>query len=94
MTMAIRDEDLFEATSPFTVLQRTGLERRGVPNLTHNGVWVILAGWVPLVLLAALQDLVWHTDSIRSLISEIGVYARYLIAAPLLVVAQARFAPS
>jgi hypothetical protein len=93
MAMAIRDEDLFEATSPFTVLQHGGLESRDVPSTGRSMFWVVLVGWVPLVILAAVQSIVWHTDSIRSLMGEIGVHARYLIAAPLLVVAQARCAP-
>lgn len=93
MTMAIRDENLFEATSPFTVLQRIGLESQGVPSVARRALWVILVGWVPLVILAALQDVIWRTDSVRALANEIGVHARYLIAAPLLVVAQAKFAP-
>lgn len=91
--MAIRDEDLFKATSPFTVLQRVGLGRHGTSSVGWNIIWVVLVGWMPLVILAALQSLVWHTDGIRSLISEIGVHARYLIAAPLFVVAEARCAP-
>jgi hypothetical protein len=93
MAMAIRDEDLFEATSPFTVFQRMGLQSRRMHSLGRHVFWIVLVGWVPLIILSALQSLGWHTDSFRSLMNEIGVHARYLIAAPLLVVAHARCAP-
>jgi hypothetical protein len=92
MTMAIRDEDLFEATSSFTMLQHVGLGRRGSSGVSTNIIRIVLIGWAPLIILAAVQDLVWHGNTIRSLLSEIGVHARYLIAAPLLIVAEARYA--
>ena len=49
MTMAIRDEDLFEAISPCTVRQRRGLECRNVSSVGRHIFWAALAG-VALIL--------------------------------------------
>lgn len=61
MAMAIRDEDLFEATSPLTVLQHGGLESRDVPSTGRSMFWVVLVGmtlipFVPIPLIEIPPD--------------------------------------
>lgn len=49
-----------------------------------------MVGWVPLVVLAAVQDSAWWGDNMRSLLLDFAVYARSLIAAPLFVLDEHR----
>ncbi|HYD15434.1 MAG TPA: hypothetical protein VEA77_03445 [Hyphomicrobium sp.] len=82
-------EELFKNAPP------RRLERRlGVPVQTgRRALLVALVAWVPLVLLAIVQSFIFGSDELRSLLRETGVHARYLVAAPLLVLAEAICAP-
>jgi hypothetical protein len=65
------------------------------PDRLHVGrraLFVVLIGWVPIVLLTLVQVAVHGGDGISSLLLETGVHARYLVAAPLLIVAEAQCA--
>src|SRR5690606_12777090 len=53
----------------------------------------VLIGWVPLILLAIVQSAVLRADDVTSLLREPGLYARYLIAVPLMVFAEALCVP-
>lgn len=44
--------------------------------------------WVPLVVLAAAEGLLWRPDPRESLLLDLTAYSRYLIAVPLLVLAE------
>jgi hypothetical protein len=48
-----------------------------------------LIAWLPLVLLSALQGLALSPDPRKSMLLDIGAHARYLVALPLLVIAEA-----
>ena len=79
---------LFEG-GPLLSLQRwLGLSKDNDLHISRTAGLVVLVGWVPLVLLAVVQSVVLHTDEITSLLWQIGAHARYLVAAPLLVVAE------
>lgn len=54
---------------------------------------VVLVGWAPLPILTIVHDLAFQTGGARSLLVEVGAHARYLIAAPLLILAEAQCAP-
>jgi hypothetical protein len=78
---------LFE-DAPLTGLQRRlGLLGTGRFNVGRRALLVILVGWAPLIVLAIAQSLAARVDVITPMLWEIGAHARYLIAAPLLVLA-------
>ena len=51
-------------------------------------VLVVLIGWFPLVVLAGLQDVLYGGNSLSRLLLDVGAIARYVVAAPLLVIAE------
>jgi hypothetical protein len=84
---------LFE-DAPLTGLQRRlGLLGTGRFNVGRRALLVILVGWAPLIVLAIAQSLAARVDVITPMLWEIGAHARYLIAAPLLVLAETVCAP-
>ena len=64
----------------------TGRERGR--NVMLRAVVVILAGWVPLFLLASYQTLVLGQAGVEAFLSDYAVACRSLIAAPVLVLAE------
>ena len=79
---------LFEGGPLLSLQQWLGLTTGNDLHITRTAGLVVLVGWVPLVLLAVVQSVVLQTDEIASLLWQIGAHARYLVAAPLLVVAE------
>jgi hypothetical protein len=84
----LTSDELFENGPPRGLLRRFGIVKGNKPIVGRRVFFVILIGWVPLVLLSVVQSTIWGTDDVTSLSWEIGVHARYLIAAPLLVLAE------
>jgi hypothetical protein len=65
------------------------------PNQLHTGrraLLVMLIAWVPIVLLTFVQVALRGGDGITSLLLETGVHTRYLVAAPLLIIAEGQCA--
>jgi hypothetical protein len=83
------DTTLFEHGPP-----RGLVERAGFPlEVGRRAVLVALVAWAPLLLLTGIQSLFFGYDELRSLLRETGAHARYLVAAPLLVLAEGFCAP-
>ena len=79
---------LFEG-GPLLSLQRwLGLSKDNDLHIGRTAALVVLIGWLPFVLLSLIQSVILRTDEITSLLWQVGAHARYLIAAPLLVVAE------
>ena len=57
-------------------------------NIFMRACFVVLAGWLPLALLAAYQSLVLGEAGLGSFLSDFAVHCRSLIAAPLLILAE------
>ena len=86
-------EALFDHAAPMAVGRRFGLVKPDNLGTTHSALLVAVIAWLPLVVLTALPGLWTGTDGMNSLLREVGVHARYLFAAPLLVAAGAVCAP-
>jgi len=74
------------------------LERRlGFPGRDSShfrrAVALLCIGWVPLLTLASLQEGLLPGTSLRSFLMDIGVHCRALIAAPVLILAEAICVP-
>lgn len=88
MTTAGRVESLFES-GPFPHFQKSlGLFRPVGFNIASRATVAILVGWFPLVVLVLAEGLRSQV-SFLSFLRDYGVHARSLIAAPLLIVAEA-----
>jgi len=66
-----------------------GLMKSNRPNVAFRAILIVIAGWVPLFLLSAVQSAFWHDGSLASFLTDFGVQARTLVAAPLLIVSEA-----
>jgi hypothetical protein len=59
----------------------------------HRALIVVLITWAPLALSAAAGEFLRHDDSFRSFLLDFGAHARFLVATPLLVLAEATCFP-
>lgn len=83
-------EALFEHAPPMGVQRRLGLVRSGRLHVGRRACLVVLIAWMPIVLLTCAQVALFGGEGIPSLLEEVGVHARYLVAAPLLIYAEAQ----
>ena len=65
----------------------------GGTRLHASGIDHRAVGWLPLVLLTAIRGDLVRSDTANSFILDFGVQARFLFAAPLLVLAEAVCVP-
>jgi len=79
---------LFEGGPLLSLQQWLGLSEDNDLHIGRTAALVVLIGWLPLVLLSLIQSVILRTDEITSLLWQVGAHARYLVAAPLLVVAE------
>jgi hypothetical protein len=86
MTAAAHDE-LFEHAPPQWLPRRLGLISPGIPNIRRRALAVVLLGWAPLILLLTFQG-TYSVNGLSTFLSEVGIHTRYLLAAPLLVLAE------
>lgn len=70
-----------------------GLIKLDDPRMARRAEFAVLVGWAPLVVLAVLESLVLQNHVSQSFFSDFAVHARSLIAAPLLILAEADCAP-
>jgi hypothetical protein len=86
--MAHTDSELFDGGPPVRLQRSLGLIQPDNPRIIFRAVLAGIIGWVPLVILAVAQDTAWWGERVRSLLSDFAVPARFLIAAPLFIVAE------
>jgi len=80
---------LFEGGPPHKFETWLGLIRAGHPNVWRRALLAVAVGWLPLALLSALHgDFFLRSDAANSFILDFGAHARFLIAAPLLILAE------
>lgn len=78
---------LFERAPPITM--QAGL----AIDVWWRAIALGVLAWLPLVLLAALQELWNPAGRLGSVLAEVGLHARYLVAVPLFVLAERFCAP-
>src|SRR5215472_3242468 len=77
-------DDWFRGGPLIGHFSKAGIKTRSV----RYAMLAALLGWFPLAILTALQSLVIKDSSFASFITDYGVLARSLIAAPLLVLGE------
>lgn len=86
------DQLLFASAPPMGVQRWLGLVEPSRFHVVRRALLVALIGWLPLVLLTTAYDLLQGGGGINALLLETGVYVRYLVAAPLLILAESQCA--
>jgi len=86
---AVVDEELFDGGPPLGSLKALGIVQPAKRHVGHRAVGTVLVAWMPLALLATLQGLVNADGTARSFFADAAVHARFLVALPLLVLAEA-----
>src|SRR3954463_13287407 len=79
---------VFDGGPTARLQQSLGLTR---PNdlRTVRRAWIVaLIGWVPLAALAIAHDLVAHDGAAKSFLFDYGAFARFLVAAPMFIIAE------
>jgi len=81
-------DGLFEQAPPCALQRRLGLIEPDELHVSRRAVLAVLIGWLAIVLLTLAAAVVQGPEVITSLLRETGIHARYLVAAPLLILAE------
>jgi hypothetical protein len=92
-TDATEEDGPLFAGGPAQRLASLGLIRKGKPVFARLALLAVLVGWVPLVLLSALHGDLVRSGGSNALLFDFGVHARFLLATPLLFLAEALCVP-
>ncbi len=87
------DTGLFDGGPPLRLEKSLGLVAPDRERSFQRAALVILIVWLPLLVLAAIQSLVLGENKVASLIVDFTVDFRFLIAAPLFVLAESVVLP-
>lgn len=90
---AEHQSDLFDWGPPMRLQKAIGLVKPDKRRIRIRILLVVLISWVPLAVLAGVQTLTTTSQTARTFLSDFGVHARYLIAAPALILAEADCIP-
>lgn len=94
-TLAAADPDhgLFNGGPPTGLQILLGLMEVGKFNIRFRILVAVAIGWVPLLLLTALQEMMLRDGSLRGFLGDYALHARNLIAVPLLILAEKQCLP-
>jgi hypothetical protein len=79
---------LMEGGPLYQVEKRLGLIRQGAPLTRRRAVLAAVLTWLPLLLLSAMQGRAFGRSVPVSFIRDFGAHSRFLLAVPLLVLAE------
>jgi hypothetical protein len=88
MSTTAIESNRFYGGAPMRLESWMGLVKPDDLRVKIRAVLMIVIGWVPLVLLAAIQDRASGENSLHRLLLDFGSLARYAIAGPLFVLAE------
>jgi len=83
----------FESAPPYRLESWLVLIRAEHPHVVHRAILAVAIAWLPLALLTLVRGDFVRPDHANAFILDIGSHARYLVALPLLVLAEALCAP-
>lgn len=84
-------DELFDGAPPLRLERALGLVKPGRPSFARRALLAALVGWVPLAILAAVQP--FTSSNEKSFFSDFAVHARFLVALPALILAEAECIP-
>jgi len=83
----------FEYAPPYRFLSWLGLIRGGDPQVVRRALLAIAICWLPLALLTFLHGDFLRPDYGNAFVFDFGTHARFLIAVPLLILAESLCVP-
>jgi hypothetical protein len=83
----------FEYAPPYRFESWLGLIRGGSPQVVRRALLVVAIGWLPLAVLTLLHGDLIRPDYGNAFIFDFGAHARFLVAAPLLILSESLCAP-
>jgi len=83
----------FESGPPRGFASWLGLIRAGDPRVMRRAVLAVAVGWLPLAFLTLLRGDFIRPDHANAFILDFGAQARFLITAPLLILAESLCGP-
>src|SRR5215471_16370046 len=82
------DSELFDGGPPVRLQRSLGLIKPDNPRIIYRAVLAGVIAWLPLVVLTVAQDSAWWGERVRAVLLDLAIPARFLIAAPLLIIAE------
>jgi hypothetical protein len=89
MQLLSHPADLFDGGPPTRSLGWMGIGRRNAARDWRRIAFLVVLGWLPLLILVLIQELVSGGSVAREFIEDYGLHARSLVAAPMFIVAAA-----
>jgi hypothetical protein len=84
----IAANEIFDGGPPLRLEKSLGLIKPNERRSIQRAILVVLIAWAPLVVLSAIESLTLGENRLVSLIVDLTVISRYLIAAPLFILAE------
>ncbi|HSE88996.1 MAG TPA: hypothetical protein VLJ79_22460 [Candidatus Binatia bacterium] len=81
-------DELFDGGPPLRLEKSLGLIKPNERKSVQRAVLVVLIAWAPLAVLSAIESLVLEENRLASVMVDLTVISRYLIAAPLFILAE------
>src|SRR5262249_32060198 len=81
-------EEIFVGGPPLSLKRYLGFSHAGHTNVLRQALFVIAVGWLPLLIFTGVNSIIAHDRSFITFLTDYGVHARSLIAAPCLVFAE------
>ena len=82
------DSEIFDGGPPFRLEKSLGLIKPNQRRSVQRAIFAVLIVWAPLFVLSAIESLVLEKNRLTSLIVDLTVVFRYLIAVPLFILAE------
>jgi hypothetical protein len=85
--------ELFDGGPPRRLQRSLGLIKPDDPRIARRAELAVLVGWAPLAMLAIVEEVIMRNDVAKSFFYDFAVHARFLVAVPLLILAEADCTP-
>ena len=85
--------ELFDGGPPRRLQRSLGLIKPDDPRIARRAELAVLVGWAPLVVLVIVEEVIMRNNVAKSFFNDFAVHARFLVAVPLLILAEADCSP-
>ena len=87
------DAEIFDGGPPFRLEKSLGLIKPNERRSVQRAMLAVLIVWAPLLVLSAIESLMLKENKLGSLIGDLTALSRYLIVAPLFILAEGNTIP-
>jgi hypothetical protein len=84
----LSDNEIFDGGPPLRLEKSLGLIKPNQRRSVQRALFAVLIVWAPLFVLSAIESLVLEKNKLGTLIVDLTVLFRYLIAVPLFILAE------